>query len=228
MNHKPVDQKLVQFATVRQIEIIEAIDKAKSMRGAATLLGMNIRGLTRSMAALKARAALAGYSPEHDMTRTAPVGFGVKGTSTLYNKDGVISSQWVKTQRDAAQQEQALRDFANYLAESVTGMAPLVQPPKSADEDTLCVYPMGDPHFGMYAWWQDAGEDFDLEIAENLTCGAIDRLVCSAPASHTAILLNLGDMFHSDNQRNVTNSGHQLDVDGRWAKVQKVGLQAMI
>jgi hypothetical protein len=87
---------------------------------------------------------------------------------------------------------------------------------------------MGDPHFGMYAWAADAGADFDLNIAERLTCAAIDRLVASGPAAGTALLLNLGDMFHADNQRNQTNSGHQLDVDGRWAKVQKVGLMAMI
>ena len=92
----------------------------------------------------------------------------------------------------------------------------------------MCVYPMGDPHFGLYAWAKDAGDDFDLTIAENLTCGAIDRLVASAPEAETAILLNLGDMFHADNQKNVTNSGHQLDVDGRWAKVQQIGLKAML
>jgi hypothetical protein len=228
MQHTPIDPKLVEFATVRQLEFIDAIDKHGSNQKAAAALGVSRRGLDKSIAALRAHAATKGYSPTHDMTRTAPIGFGVKGTSTLYNKEGAISVQWVKTQRDAAQQEQALKDFANQLAESVQGLAPLVPVPKVADADTLCVYPMGDPHFGMYAWWQDAGEDFDLGIAENLTCGAIDRLVASAPASHTAILLNLGDMFHSDNQRNVTNSGHQLDVDGRWAKVQKVGLQAMI
>jgi hypothetical protein len=35
-------------------------------------------------------------------------------------------------------------------------------------------------------------------------------------------------MFHADNQKNITASGHQLDVDGRWAKVQQVGLRAII
>jgi hypothetical protein len=35
-------------------------------------------------------------------------------------------------------------------------------------------------------------------------------------------------MFHADNQKNTTNSGHQLDVDGRWKKVQQVGLRSMI
>ena len=34
----------------------------------------------------------------------------------------------------------------------------------------------------------------------------------SAPSAGTGLLLNLGDMFHADNQRNVTVSGHQLVV----------------
>jgi len=80
----------------------------------------------------------------------------------------------------------------------------------------------------MYAWWQDAGADFDLKLAEKLTCDAVDRLVASAPEGSTGLLLNLGDMFHADNQKNVTQSGHQLDVDGRWPLVQQVGLRAMI
>jgi hypothetical protein len=87
---------------------------------------------------------------------------------------------------------------------------------------------MGDPHFGMYAWWQDAGNDFDLEIAERLTCGAVDRLIQSSPNADVGLLLNLGDMFHADNQSNSSQSGHQLDVDGRWAKVQQIGLRATI
>jgi hypothetical protein len=94
--------------------------------------------------------------------------------------------------------------------------------------DLLCVYPQGDPHIGLLAWAEESGEPFDLKIAEELMCGAIDRLVASAPAAETALLLNLGDQWHADNQKNVTQSGHQLDVDGRWAKIQQVGLRAMI
>ena len=74
----------------------------------------------------------------------------------------------------------------------------------------------------------EAGDDFDLQIAEKLTCGAIDRLIATAPPAENALLLNLGDMYHADNQSNTSQSGHGLDVDGRWAKVQQVGLRAML
>jgi hypothetical protein len=222
-----MDAQLASFATVRQLEILEAIDKHGSQRAAAKALGVNKNTVDSALASLRKKAALQGYSPAHDMTRTVPDGFKVRGVSSLY-VDGKLSSQWVKSSADDNRREEMLREFAANLADSVKGLAPVSQGPEKKASDLLCVYPWGDPHFGMYAWWQDSGADFDLDIAEKLTCSAVDRLVSTAPDGSTGVLLNLGDMFHADNQKNVTQSGHQLDVDGRWAKVQQVGLRAKI
>jgi hypothetical protein len=223
-----IDAQLLSFATVRQIELLEAIEKYGSGGKAAKALGVAKSYVNQSIASLKKRAAKQGYSPDHDMTRTVPDGFRVQGVSTLYNEAGGVAAQWVKSSADDSQREQMLRDFAAALAQDVKGLAPITPAPAHSNDDLMCVIPVGDPHFGMYAWAQEAGDDFDLDIAERLTCAAIDRLVASAPHASLALLLNLGDMFHADNQRNVTQTGHQLDVDGRWAKVQKVGLMAMI
>jgi hypothetical protein len=220
--------ELRSYATVRQLEYLDAVEQHGSETKAADALGVNARTLSKSLRGLEAKAASQGHSPAHDMTHTVPIGFKVKGTSTFYDEDGKVKAQWVKSTIDGARQEQLLREFAETLAEGVKGLAPVTPAPTHSNDDLLCVIPMGDPHFGMYAWASDAGADFDLDIAERLTCAAIDRLVASAPPASTALLLNLGDMFHADNQKNTTNSGHQLDVDGRWAKVQKVGLMAMI
>jgi hypothetical protein len=223
-----LDEGLKQYATARQAEYIEAYNQCGTYEKAAAFMKVDSSGIRRAIQAVKKKAALSGYSPEHDMIKPVPEPFIVRGVSTYYNAEGKASGQWVKSKVDDRQVENMVRDFVEVMAESIKGLAPLVEPPKHSNDDLMCVYPMGDPHFGMYAWWQDAGDDFDLDIAEKLTCGAVDRLVASAPSSHTALLLNLGDMFHADNQKNVTNSGHQLDVDGRWAKVQQVGLRATI
>jgi len=228
MSKTQIDTRLTEFATVRQLEYIDAINSAGSMRAAAKKLGVAKNAVQESMSRLKASAAARGYSPDHAMTRTVPDGFKLARVSTNYKADGSIGQQWVIGTPDAERQAELLREFAAGLAEEVKGLAPMTDPPARCNEDLMCVYPMGDPHFGMHAWWQDAGEDFDLKKAEALTCGAVDRLVASAPAAHTALLLNLGDMFHADNQKNQSQSGHQLDVDGRWSKVQRVGLRAMI
>ncbi len=221
-------EKLKEWATPRQAEYIDAVAKYGSNQKAARALGVSRRTVDKAIGLVKLAAASKGYSPSHDMTRTVPDGFNVRGVSTYYNAEGKAAGQWVKSSADADRRDEILREFAAALADDVKGLAPITTPPARGNDDLMCVYPMGDPHFGMYAWWQDAGADFDLDIAERLTCGAIDRLVSSAPAASTALLLNLGDMFHADNQKNMSQSGHQLDVDGRWAKVQQIGLRAMI
>ena len=223
-----IDEGLKQFGTARQIEYIDAINKYGSFRSAAERLNVCAGTIQGAMEAVRRKAAVQGYSPEHGMTKLAPAPFVVRGTSSLYDADGQLKAQWVKTRLDDDQLEVMVKNYVQTLSEDIKGLAPITPPPETTSDSILTVIPMGDPHFGMYAWAQDAGADFDLSIAEKLTCSAIDRLIASSPNSHTALLLNLGDMFHADNQKNITNSGHQLDVDGRWAKVQQVGLRAMI
>jgi hypothetical protein len=80
----------------------------------------------------------------------------------------------------------------------------------------------------MYAWARESGDDFDLEVAERLTLGAVDRLVAAAPPAETAVLLPLGDFFHANDQTNQTPAHkHQLDVDSRYPKVLMVGVKAV-
>ena len=223
-----IDDGYRQFATVRQLEIVDAVNATGSHGKAAKALGVCKGTVQNAVENLKRKAAKYGFSPEHDMIRTVPEGYLVKGVSTYYNAEGKPSGQWVKSSVDAKAQEQMIKDYILTLTQEVKGLSLISPAPKYTNEELLTVIPMGDPHFGLYAWAKDAGDDFDLTIAENLTCGAIDRLIQSSPNSKTALLLNLGDMFHADNQKNVTNSGHQLDVDGRWAKVQQIGLKATI
>jgi len=224
-----VDDKLFEFCTVRQLEVLEAINKNRGMRPAARALGMNYTGVKGALEAVKKKAALMGYSPAHDLTRPVAPGQMLKGASTLYRRgepEPVL--QWVKSTTDIDQREAIMREFVAELCKDVRPMAPIAKPASHCNDDLLAVYPLGDPHFGMRAWWEDAGDNFDLAIAERLTCAAVDRLVSVAPNARTALMLNLGDMYHADNQNNVTRSGHSLDVDGRWKKVQRVGLAAKI
>jgi molybdenum-dependent DNA-binding transcriptional regulator ModE len=220
-----VTAELRSWATVRQLEYLDAVEKHGSESAAAKALGINPRTLQRSLRSLEASAAQKSASQHQDVNRI-PDGFAITGTSTLTKTvDGL---QWVKTAADKKQQEAMLRETIAALAEDVKGLAPLVAYPEHANEDLLAVYPWGDPHFGMYAWAQECGEDFDLEIAERLTYGAVDRLVASAPAAGTAIILPLGDFFHANDQTNQTpGHKHQLDVDTRFGKVLGVGIKTL-
>ncbi len=223
-----IDLQLASYATVRQLEFLEAVDKYGSNKKAAAAIGVTRRVVDKSLATLRARAAQMGYSPSHGMTKTVPDGFKVRGVSNYYDLDGKLKGQWVKSSVDDDRQTELLKEFAQTLADGVKGMAPLTPKPTHTFSDLLCVYPVGDPHFGLKVWSQEGGGNFDLDVAERVTCGAIDRLIASAPAAHTALLLNLGDHFHADSQSNTTTAGTGVDVDGRWAKIQQIGLRAML
>jgi hypothetical protein len=221
-------EAIPEFATTGQIKYLKAIAKHGTLGKAAEALNVNPETISRALRSLRQQMAIRGHSPAHDMTKTVPEGFTVKGVSTYYDEQGNVRGQWVKSQADDEARKRMLEEFASVLADSVKGLAKPVKAPKAGDDDLLVVIPMGDPHFGMYAWAAEAGDDFDLDIAERITKGAIDRLVESGPVAQQALLLNLGDHFHADNQTELTNSGNKLDVDGRWAKVQQVGLRSMI
>lgn len=224
-----IDPKLKEWATDRQAELLDAVNLHGSNRAAARELGIHKSVVDKALAALRRRAAASGFSPGHDMTKTVPRPFVVKGISSFYGPEGELRGQWVKTSLDGRDLDETLREFTRYLREEVRGLAPLVPAPPAGSADLLSLYGLGDPHFGMYAWAQEAGDDFDLLKAETLTTAAIDRLVECGPASDTGLLLNAGDFLHADNAKNVTpESGHSLDVDTRHAKVIQVALRAMV
>lgn len=163
-----------------------------------------------------------------DLQDKVPEGHVAKGVSTLYDGEGNIKAQWVKSAVDAEKAQEAFQAAIRDLCRAVPAK-PALPAPAHANDDLLTVIPMGDPHFGLLAWARESGENFDLEIAERLTFDAVDRLSQLTPSTGTALLLNLGDYFHADNGSNRTPlSGNQLDVDGRFSKIASVGFRAMI
>ena len=227
MTPAEVDALLPYCTTDRQRECLEAC-RDKSQVAAAKVIGIDRRVLDRQIQSIRKRAALQGYSPAHDMTRTVPDGYKVKGVSSYYNKDGNLTGQWVKSSADAERQAQMMAEWIDRLADDVKPL-PEICAPKCADSELLAVIPMGDPHFGMYAWAEEAGEDFDLDIADRLQRAVIDRLVSLSPHAAECLLINLGDFFHADDSTNSTPaSGHALDVDTRFDKIMQVAEDCMV
>jgi len=220
-----IDEAVKQFATDTQKRYIDAVNQHGSLRAAARAIGVNYSTIHKVIEAAQKVAALRGVAPAYGMTHPAPSPFVVKGVSTLYDEEGKQRAQWVKTKVDESQAIEVVKDFIASLAEDVRGTSPLVAKPKTANADLLAVYPFGDPHFGMYAWAKECGDDFDLETAERLTLGAVDSLVASAPPAAEALFVLLGDVFHANDQTNQTpGHKHQLDVDSRYPKVILSGI----
>jgi hypothetical protein len=221
-------------------DYLKALKEANwNRREAAALLKVSNFAMNKYIALLRAAGEHIPESPymtnrKEYLTKqaeaahgAAPEGFAVKGVSTLYDKDGEVRAQWVKTNAIAEEQARLLLEAMRAAAADLPRV-PRIPPPGQRNEDLLVCYPMGDPHIGMYAWKAETGEDFDLDIAERNLVAAVRRLVKVAPAARTAILANLGDFFHADTVENRTaRSGNALDVDTRWAKVLRIGVRIM-
>lgn len=143
---------------------------------------------------------------------------GIKGVSS-YVVDGEVRGQWIKTSAqndERAAWMQAVREAGETL--------PRLEPtpvPESIAEDLLVVLPVGDPHIGMLGWHEDAGENFDMDIAERQLIAAFQHLIARAPAAARALLVFIGDNAHADGQANTTTKGTRVDVDGRTIKMAR-------
>lgn len=177
------------------------------------------------------RKAETSWSPHAD-SENIPPGFVSKGTSTLRKvidpATGELVPQWQKTEPEKLDKFEQIRDAFESLTDAMPTASLIHSPAHDTPDDLLTIYPMGDPHLGMLSWAPETGEDFDLKIATAQLLAAADWLVDKAPASKTAVVINLGDFFHSDNSSNQTwRSGHALDVDSRWPKILRAGVHCM-
>ena len=207
------------FTDEQLIEALETMTNAQ----AAKHFGV----WTRTIEVRRAKLARKGWSPEHDMVKTVPDGFHLKGTSTLYDRFGEQKLQWVKTSIDHERQAELMRDAVEALCQDI----PRVKPVKAVGEfdEMLAVgYPIGDPHFGEYIWGAEAGGDWDLAIAKQMHIDAMSALVGHTPRAEQAVIVNLGDAMHYDSLMPKTpRSGHILNADGRYPKMIDVLIETL-
>lgn len=221
-----MDSTLASYATVRQLEYLEAVEKHGSENKAAKALGINKSTLSKSLRALEHKAAIQGHAPAHDMTRTVPEGFRIKGVSSLY-VDGKLSSQWVKSSVDEDRRQEMIRAAFDAMAQELPRLAP-APAPASTVAHLATVYTLTDSHVGMLAWGRETGADWDLYIAEKTLTGCFQQMVASSPAARVGIVNQLGDFLHSDGLLPVTpTSGHVLDQDGRYTKLVETAVRIL-
>jgi hypothetical protein len=119
---------------------------------------------------------------------------------------------------------------ADTLRAALEGMLPaaVVPPPTYTDNDLLTVYPIADAHFGMMAWGRETGEAWDTASASARLRDWIGRCIASSPPSVNAVILDVGDTTHANDQTNQTpQSHHGLDVDTRFYKTMATAAEAL-
>jgi hypothetical protein len=222
-----LDTKLKEFGNKLQAERLDAVNVHGTYRDAAAALGVTSTAIRQSIAIMERNAARQGYAPEHDMTRTVPDGFQVKGVSTYYNADGKPIGQWVKSSADDLRRKQLMEEAFEAMADELPRIEPSVT--QSIHIQSLCnLYVMTDCHVGMLAWHKEGGADWDLKIAERVLTGCFEQMVMSSPQAGTGIVAQLGDWLHSDGLVPVTPTSHHiLDQDGRFSKIVQVSIRIL-
>jgi hypothetical protein len=157
-----------------------------------------------------------------------PPGFLINRVSTYRRGDGSTIGQWTSADREKETLwndcQEAVR---RHVAEYVTPAPPILLPALTDhDPKRRVAYCLGDPHIGLLAWWKEVGRSFDLRIAEDELCECFRQLVARSPRTETAYVVNLGDFWHAqDDKQQTPRGGNKLDVDGRTGKVGEVGLR---
>jgi hypothetical protein len=220
-------ESLAAFGTPMQRATVEALLTAGNVPDAAAALQLTPAALRGHLAELERAAAKRGWMPGDGPIEDVPLGYQVKGTSTLYGKDGEVKLRWTKTATEGEAALTRLLAALPAILEPIRAFADPVCAPASADPELLNVIPFGDPHFGMHAWHRESGENFNLEIAERELIAAVDHLIDLAPYAEECVIVPLGDTSHADGKSGTTTKGTPLDVDTRWAKVFGVIIRAM-
>lgn len=219
------DEGILAFATDRQRELLLAWREHGSTRAAAKVLDVHRSVFQDALKSLKKRAALQGYSPPHDMTHIVPDGYLVKGVSTYYDKEGKPTGQWVKSSLRHEAILEALKEAVAALKEEITPVEPVAAPGMVLE--ALCnLYTFTDHHLGMYAWHEEGGDDWDLNIAENVLTKSYRYMIENCPPASHAVINIQGDFLHTDGKTPVTPAHkHVLDADSRYPKIRRAAIR---
>lgn len=223
-----IDTDTMSYATVRQLEYIDAIAEAKgNVKKAAKALGVEPHTITRSIQALRQKAALKGHAPGHFDSGVAP-GYLMGKVTVQRGKDGEIERTWERQSPEEVDRLAKIEEALEGMAQELPKVAP-VPPSKGLHRDDLLnLYTFTDYHMGMLAWHKEGGADWDLAIAEQTLWDAFRKMVDSAPPAHTCVLNIQGDFLHSDGLLPVTPAHkHVLDQDGRFSKIVDAAIRVL-
>lgn len=199
----------------RQRAIAKLLDDGLSGHKIAKQLDDDPGNIRKAIRAIKGRARLKGYDPEHGVNR--PISndaiMSLSGMSDMRkNKDGL--PVWYKFSKDAEEVNRHIQAAARAFAESLPKLPEIPAPDhQDFDSDLIPWYQIGDAHIGMMAHESQVGHDFNLDIAERELCFAMASLIARTRPCTRCVINDLGDGTHFENEAGVTShSGHALDT----------------
>jgi len=211
--------------TPKQREAVDAVARFGSQRKAAHELGIHKSTLQeRLRSAEKYQNADPAVKDAmlHVSTGIVPNGMWIKTKPT---DDAPGYSLYLRPEV-----EDATCRILDAIKEGLADMpaAAIIAPPTYTDADLMTLYLIADAHFGMMAWGRETGEDWDTAKASERLRDWVRRCIASSPSSSRAVILDVGDTTHANDQTNQTpQSHHGLDVDTRFYKTMTTACEAL-
>ncbi len=113
------------------------------------------------------------------------------------------------------------------LLDDLRDHAPSYRKPKypKVTDPHLLALSIADHHFGLLAWGEECGEDYDSELADLILDHAVDQLLAYALRFEIEkiVLVAGNDFMHTDQtvegKGGATSAGTPQDTDTRWQKM---------
>jgi hypothetical protein len=158
-----------------------------------------------------------------------PRGHRIKKVSALVDEGERVKQKWVMTGEDAGPDLEWLIERLSSAFEPIETSHVPATGPEDFDPDLLTLLPCNDWHINMLAWEREVGTNWDLKLAERHIADAVSKVLRRSAKAAKAIILGGGDLLHADNmEARTAQSGHALDVDGRYQKGVEVVQRLMV
>jgi len=220
-------EELYTFCTTdSQRETLTAyLDNGKSSDKAAKVLGVGGRTVRLTLEKIRRKAAESGWTETFDARRFVDTGQKVIGKST-FTKDDEGNNVWIKTST-----AKAAADLAEAVSDSIKLLKPWpkVKAPNKIQKDLCTLYTITDYHIGAYSWARETGDDWDINIAQQVLMNGVNDLISGSPNSEQAVFCQLGDFLHWDGLIAVTPTAKNvLDADGRFEKLTEIATECCV
>lgn len=122
----------------------------------------------------------------------------------------------------------AFKSAIDALKEEVSAATPINYTDTGYNHKLCNQYTLTDYHLGMMAWAEEAGDNWDMEIAERTLISFFEQSISQSPKATMAVFAQIGDFIHWDGLEAVTPANkHVLDADTRFTKVVRVAIRVI-
>lgn len=135
-----------------------------------------------------------------------------------------VSTRWKMPEFDAETLLERIRDAFDDIPP-----APFIAKPEVVKERSVAFFPHADWHLGSVASADHVGRPYSRDIAVERLKDGFSQCLAAIPPSETAIILNNGDLTHTNSDRDETDrSKHRLKVEGTHHDNIRLAIQSTI